>query len=516
MSVLRAENVSKSFSGVQVLHEVNLSLEAGKVVGLVGENGAGKSTLIKILSGLYRPDSGRLLLDGEPIADHWSHSAARAAGISVIHQELLLVPELSVAANIMLGDPALTPRRAGRLLGVRDDRASERRAEELLAQIGITNLDVRRPVRGLRPSDAQMVLIARSLRNRGKVLILDEPTAALAPDERTELFALIRRLLAAGTGILLVSHHLKEVEDLSDEVTVLRNGRVVETLSGDEITVPRMVHAMLDRALDDQFPEVEHQPSDEVVLQVDGLTREPVLRGVALTARRGEILGITGLLGAGKTEFARALVGLDPADGVVRVEGKDLVKRSPGGAIRDGVLLVPEERKAQAVFADLSVYRNGVVSRVAKGARALGPNVLFPGSAPLRKTFRRLVDTLGVRFATDQQPLSGLSGGNQQKLVIGRALACDPRVLILDEPTRGVDVGSKRDIYKIIAEQAAAGLAVLLISSDTREVLGLAHRILVFRDGAVAAEVLPDSVTNEELTVLLSPHASVETEARSA
>jgi ABC-type sugar transport system ATPase subunit len=516
MIVIGAEGISKSFSGVPVLENVDLSLRAGTLTGLVGENGAGKSTLIKVLTGLTRPDSGRLLVD-ERAVTHWSDKHARAAGVAVIHQELLLVPDLTVAQNIMLGEPLRRGGAVGRAVGLLDDDAIECRARELLHEIGITDIDVRAPVRGISPSHAQMVLIARSLRRDARVLILDEPTAALAPGERAELFALLTRLLSRGTAILLVSHHLQEVQDLADFVTVLRNGRVVAELTGSDITIPAMIHAMLDRSLEDQFPPVRHQPGDEVVLDAVGLTNEPALRDVSLSVRRGEIVGITGLLGAGKSELARVLVGLDDGRGEVVLGGNRYRPTGPRQGVRKGLLLVPEERKAQALFPDLSVYRNGVVSFLTTGPRRARGGPLLPQSKPVRAVFARVVQALGVRYADEAQHAGRLSGGNQQKLIIGRALACSPRVLVLDEPTRGVDVGSRRDIYRIVVEQAEAGLGVVLISSDTREVLALAHRILVLRDGVVAAEVDPRDTTNEDLTMLLSPveTAGVQTHVQS-
>ncbi len=509
MSVIRAVDISKSFSGVPVLNRVSLSLAGGTLTGLVGENGAGKSTLIKVLTGLTRADAGHILVDDQPVT-HWSHTQARAAGVSVIHQELLLVPDLTVAHNIMLGEPLGRGGMLGRAVGLRDDRANERRAQELLNEIGISDIDVAAPLRGISPSHAQMVLIARSLRSDARVLILDEPTAALAPGERVELFALLRRLLVRGTAILLVSHHLQEVQELADDVTVLRNGRVAAELTGAEITIPTMIQAMLDRSLEDQFPPVQHQPAAELVLEAVGMTNAPALLDVSLSVRRGEILGVTGLLGAGKTELARALVGLDGAHGVVIVGSGRYRPTGPREGVRNGVLLVPEERKAQAVFPDLSVYMNGVISLLSKGFRRGGLGALLPRSRRIRAAFSSVVKNLGVRYASDEQRAGRLSGGNQQKLVIARALACSPRVIVLDEPTRGVDVGSKREIYRIIVEQAAAGLGVVLISSDTREVLALAHRILVLRDGVVSAELEPSDTTNEELTILLSPAEAAE------
>lgn len=504
MSVIEAQAISKSYSGVSVLEKVNFTLNAGALTGLVGENGAGKSTLIKILTGLTRPDSGRVILDGRPVS-HWSHVEARRAGISLIPQELLLVPDLTVAQNIMLGQQMVRGGLASRAVGLRDDEGSERRAEELLYEIGVSNIDVREHVRGISTSKAQIVLIARALRQDARILILDEPTAALAAEEREKLFALLRRLLGHNTAILFVSHHLHEVEQLAENVTVLRNGRVVAELASNEITIPAMVQAMLDRSLDDQFPSVNHEPAVDTVLEAR-VANEPTLREVAFSVRRGEILGITGLLGAGKTELARALVGLDGSHGVVATDGHTYQPTGPRQGVRNGVLLVPEERNAQAIIPEMSVYRNGVISSISKGLRRMGLQAVFPHWRTMHMLFSKKVAAVGVRYATESQLAGRLSGGNQQKLVIARALACSPRVLVLDEPTRGVDVGSKRDIYRIIVEQAKAGLGVILISSDTREVWALSHRLLIFHHGVMAKELdHPRDKTHDDLLVMLSP-----------
>jgi ABC-type sugar transport system ATPase subunit len=504
VNTLRAAGLGKEYGGTTVLDGADLELRSGHLTGLVGENGAGKSTFIKILAGLIRPDRGTISVDDETFPG-WSHDQARSHGLSVIHQELLLVPDLTVAQNIMLGEPVLRGGPLGRALGLRNDAENERRAAAILQELGVDSLDVRSRVRGISPSEAQMVLIARALRREARFLILDEPTAALAAEERSDLFALLRRLLERGAGLLLVSHHLHEVEELAHEVTVLRNGRVVDQLERPQITVPRMIESMLDRALGEQFPPLEHEPEDDVVLQgqVPYTTDGKVMD---LTLRRGEILGITGLLGAGKTEFARALLGLDGVSASVAVDGRgERSMTGPRTAIRNGIALVPEERKEQALFPDLSVYGNSVVSVAATGRPRLGKGALFPSGSTLRGIQTRVVSEVGVRHASPKQQAALLSGGNQQKLVIARALAGSPRVLVLDEPTRGVDVGSRRDIYRIILEQASAGLAVILISSDVREAMSLAHRLLIFQRGRPAQSVdRPHEKSHDELAALLS------------
>jgi len=503
MTLLRIRNATKSYNGVPVLKGVDLELEAGRLTGLIGENGAGKSTLIRILTGLTPLDGGEILVDGDPVA-HWNAEAARAAGIAVIHQELQLVPELTVAQNMALGRPAPT-RGMRRALGMRDDGAAASRATELLAQVGVTGLDARSRVAELSPTQAQLVLIARALRERSRILVMDEPTAALAANERGQLFALVRRLLERGTSVLLVSHHLHEVHELAHDVVALRNGVVSAHLTGDAITIPDMVRAMLNRELDSQFPERTPSPDGEVVLDaVVGHTRLP--EQIPLQLRRGEILGVVGLLGAGKTELARALVGLDRSTGTVSVGGGAPFSPSPRAALAAGIVLVPEERKQQAVFGDLGVYENGVLSFVTDRASRAGLRRVLPHLSRIATQIRRVIDDVGVRFASFGQHAASLSGGNQQKLVLSRVLAASPAVLILDEPTRGVDVGSRRDIYEIVVAEARRGLGVIVCSSDEREVHGLAHRILVLQNGRVAHEIAdPGAVADERLSILLNP-----------
>lgn len=503
MTLLEIRNATKAYNGVPVLKGVDFELEAGRLTGLIGENGAGKSTLIRILTGLTPVDDGEILIDGTPVS-HWNAEAARSAGIAVIHQELQLVPELSVAQNMALGHRQPT-RGARRLLGVRDDTGAEAQARHLLGEVGVTTLDVRAKVADISPTQSQLVLIARSLRERSRILVMDEPTAALPANERDQLFVLVRRLVARGTAVLLVSHHLHEVEQLAHEVVALRNGVVSARLTAGEITIPAMVRAMLNRELDSQFPPIAPATSDEIVL--DAEVRHPRLPDpIAITVRSGEILGLVGLLGSGKTELARSLVGLDRSGSSVRVRDGSPFAPSPSSALAAGMVLVPEERKQQAVLGDLSVYENSVLSFVADRSSRAGWRRFMPHLSRVVTDIRRVVADVGVKFASFQQAASSLSGGNQQKMVLTRVLACSPAVLLLDEPTRGVDIGSRRDIYELIAREAAAGLGVIVASSDEREVHGLAHRILVLHDGRVAHEITdPGSVSDEQLSILLNP-----------
>ena len=475
--MLTFDRVSKRFPGVAALQEVSFTVAAGECHALLGENGAGKSTLGKIAAGIYRPDGGRLLLDGHPVQFHSPRDAA-LAGVGMVHQELVFCPNLSVAENLCLHD---LPRRGLRLL---DRRELRRRAEEMLRQIGL-ELDVGRPLNSLSIAQEQMVQIAAAVGLGARVLVFDEPTSSLGRAETERLFALIRRLQAAGTTIVYVSHRMEEIFALCQRVTVLRDGRHVATRRIEEVNRDELVRLMVGRDVHD-FVASPAAPPGEVRLRVRGLTSPGKFAAIDLDVRRGEIVGLAGLVGAGRSEIAAALLGLDPkARGEVTLDGRGLNGLSPGERIARGLALVPEDRKRQGLVQGMNVRENltlpflsrfrGWLGRVRRGEE--------------RREAEAAVRRLAIRAPGTETAVAALSGGNQQKIVLAKGTAAGASVLIVDEPTRGVDVGAKREIHELLARLAAEGAAILLISSDLPELLALSHRVAVLRQGRIAAEL---------------------------
>ncbi|MEL5957492.1 sugar ABC transporter ATP-binding protein [Streptomyces sp. CLV115] len=482
--VLALKDVSKSFGAVRALHEVSLSLCPGEIHALAGENGAGKSTLIKTLAGVHRPDGGQVLLDGRPVAFH-GPAAARDAGIAVIYQEPTLFPDLSIAENIFMGRQ---PRRG---LGRIDRRALRGATAELMRRLGV-DLAPERPARGLSIADQQIVEIAKALSFDARVLIMDEPTAALTGAETARLFSVVRTLRDEGAAVLFISHRLDEIFELCERVTTLRDGRLIscEPLAG--LTEDDLVRRMVGRELAGLYPK-QRATVGEVALSVGRLTREGVFRDVSFEVRRGEIVALAGLVGAGRTEVAQAVFGVDRADaGEVRVDGTALRPGSPTAAMAAGLALVPEDRRQRGLVMAMSIERNigltglGAVRRRGLVRRALEHDRAADWAVRLRLKYDRLADSVGV-----------LSGGNQQKVVLAKWLATEPAVLIVDEPTRGIDVGTKAEVHRLLSAAAADGLAVLMISSDLPEVIGMADRVLVMREGRLVAE-LPRRAATEE------------------
>ena len=488
--LLRAEGLCKRFPGVAALDGVDFAVTSGEVHVLLGENGAGKSTLIKTLCGVHRPDAGRILLDGRPVRLHDAHDAQRR-GIAAIHQELNLVPRLTVAENVLLG-------RQPRRLGLVDRPRMRREAAEVLARVGVT-ASPDTPVAELGIAQRQLVEIAKALSLRARVLIMDEPTAVLTAAEAERLFTLVRTLRADGVGVVFITHHLEEIPALGDRVTVLRDGRSVGTVPAD--TPPaELVRLMVGRSIDQQYPRrpTPPRPDAEVLLRVSCLSRAGDFTGVDLTVRAGEVVGLAGLVGAGRTEVARAVFGVDRYDtGTVEVCGR----RLPGGDVRAamaaGLGLVPEDRKGQGLLPDASVQDNlGLVTLRAATRAGLVDR------AAQRRAAARMARDLALRMTGLDQPVRTLSGGNQQKVVIGRWLLADSRVLILDEPTRGVDVGAKVEIYRLVNRLTEAGRGVLLISSDLPEVLGISDRIVVMAQGRVTGELPARQATQDAVMAL--------------
>jgi ribose transport system ATP-binding protein len=501
--VLEAAEVSKRFPGVLALDRVSLSLRPGEVHALVGENGAGKSTLIKVLTGVYRPDAGHVRLGGEPVAFGTPLEAQRS-GISTIYQEVNLIPLMSVARNLLLGHE---PRNR---LGAIDLPRLHAEAERTLAGIGLRT-DVRRPLRSLGVGAQQMVALARAVSRDARVVIMDEPTSSLEPREVATLFGVIGDLRDRGISTLYVSHRLEELYRVCDRVTVLRDGKVAHTGPLAALERLRLISLMLGRDLAEVRSEGLTRFSGEhegkaggadaaPVVEARGLSRRHVLRDVSIAVRPGEVVGLGGLLGAGRTETAKAIVGAMPVDaGEVIVAGFPLRRRSTAVAIRAGVSMLPEDRKAEGIVPALSVRENIALAALPRLARA---GVV--SDARIDRVVETFMRRLRIKAASPRQKVSELSGGNQQKVLLARWLAMNPKALLLDEPTRGIDVGAKAEVQALIEELAGEGLGVLLISSDLEELVEGSDRILVLRDGAVVAELDGAEVTEERIMAAIA------------
>jgi len=484
--VLQLTDISKRFGAVQALTDVDLALFASEVHALVGENGAGKSTVVKILAGIHRPDVGHMKLYGRELVLS-GPAAARHLGIAVIHQHPNLFPDLTVAENVFAGR---LPR--NRVRGV-DWGALSRMAARLFANLGVKQ-SVGVPVRGLSVADQQLVEVAKALSLDARVLVMDEPTASLSSREVDRLFTIIRQLRARGVAILFVDHRMEEVFEIADRVSVLRDGRHVITAPISELTPATAIRHMVGRRLETLFPK-EKTSIGEIALEVRGLTRSGLFTDASFQVRRGEILGLAGLVGAGRTEIARVLFGIDKADaGEILVAGKHVRINSPQDAMRRGIVYVPEDRHEQGLVLDFSIAANVSLPIVQRLSR-----FLVVDHEHERRLAADYSKQLQVRSTGVDQAASGLSGGNQQKVVIAKWLATEPTVLLLDEPTQGVDIGAKAEVHRIISQLAAQGMAIILISSELLEVLGMADRILVLHEGRVAAEFDRDDASQERI-----------------
>ena len=474
--IVELRDAAKSYGAVRALRDGNLMLRSGEVRGLIGENGAGKSTLVKVLGGVVRRDAGEMLAGGEVVDFHSPHDA-RDAGIAVIYQEPTLFPDLSIAENVVMG---YHPRRALKRI---DRRAMHRQVQGLLDRLGV-QLQSDRPVRGLSIADQQIVEIAKALSFEARVLIMDEPTAALSGPEVERLFAVVRTLREHGAAVLFISHRLDEIQAICDTVTVMRDGAVVHDAPIGEMTPDDMVRRMVGRELGALFPKQE-AAIGAPVLSVHRLTREGVFFDVSFDVRAGEIVALAGLVGAGRSEVARAIFGIDRADaGHVEMSGRRLPNGRPMATMDAGIAFVPEDRRMQGLVMDLSIARNATLTRM----RALTRLGLIRAGAENRLA-RQWADRLQLRFHRLEDPVGFLSGGNQQKVVLAKWLATEPKLLILDEPTRGIDVGTKSEVHRLMSELAGRGLAVLMISSELPEVLGMADRVLVMHEGRLTREL---------------------------
>ena len=469
------------------MDNVQLAVRKGEVHALMGENGAGKSTFMKILIGLLAPDTGEILFEGHPLKDSTVNDILKR-GISMIHQEMLLVPELTVAQNIFLGRET-----TGSLFGWLSDRLLNRQAGELLTRMGMA-IRPDTPLKFLSMAERQMVEIAKAISNEAKIIIMDEPTSALSEQEVATLFGIIRELTAKGVAIIYISHKMEEVFAIADTITVLRDGRYIATKPAADFTISTLITMMVGREIDSLFPKSAYQTGQEVV-SVKNLGRRGTFSNISFAVHEGEVLGIAGLMGAGRTEIARAIFGLDhPDSGEIYIRGKRVSIASPQDAIRHGIGYVSEDRKEWGFIPGLSVTQNMTLASLSNYSKRF-----FIQRKSEVRTASAMMTKLNIKATSPNQPVIYLSGGNQQKVVIGKVLLSKPIVIILDEPTRGVDVGAKAEIYRLIRQLAKTGVAILLISSELPEILGMSDRVLVLANGKQTAVLSKHEATPETI-----------------
>jgi rhamnose transport system ATP-binding protein len=487
--LIELHSITKQFGGAQALRGVQLALYPHEVHALVGENGAGKSTLVKILGGVHIPDAGEMLVDGEPVTLH-SPNQAQRLGISVIHQHPTLFPDLDVAENVFMGRHPL-----GRFGGV-DWKHMYAEVDTLLATLGV-QFTARTPVRSLSVADQQLVEIAKALNVQARVLVMDEPTASLSPREVNELFTIVRRLREQGVAILFVSHRLEEIFELADRITILRDGAFVTSAPVKEMTPEATIRAMVGREMQTLFPK-QATTIGASVLSVKHLSRAGAFRDVSFEVHEGEILGFAGLVGAGRTEVAQVLFGIDrPDSGEIRLRGAVVQIDSPATAMQLGIAYVPEDRLSQGLILEFPIRSNITSPIWHKISRWFGLLDFAREQSLAQDFFQRL----GIRAQGIDQQTRSLSGGNQQKVVLAKWLTTRPKVLILDEPTRGVDIGAKAEVHRIVSDLAAEGIAIILISSELPEVLAMADRILVMHEGRITAEFDHAAATQENVMI---------------
>ena len=484
--LLKMEGISKSFSGVSVLDKVQLSLQEGEVLALMGENGAGKSTLMKILSGIHSKDEGTIKLQGtEQVVS--SPKAAQNLGIAIIHQELNMIPYLSVMENLFLGREI----KYGRT-GIVNWSKMRDEARKSLNQLGL-ELSPDTLAGELSVGQQQMVEIAKALSMQAKILVLDEPTAALTKREIEKLFQVIENLKAQKVGMIYISHRMGEIFQISDRITVLRDGRYIGTRETRETSMDEIVQMMVGREIKELFPKVETSLGEER-LRVEGLSQPGKLENIGFSLRAGEILGIAGLMGAGRTELVKAIFGAESYSGKIYVDNQAVNIKKPMDAIRAGIALVTEDRKGEGLVLELSVRENLALPNLRTLSRSG-----FMSHCMEQEFVDKSIQKLHVKVHHPNQRVGSLSGGNQQKVVIGKWLAARPKVLILDEPTRGVDIGAKREIYDLMNHLVQEGVAILMISSELSEVLGLSDRVLVMHEGRITGEFLRENATQENI-----------------
>jgi len=484
--ILRTEDIGMAFGGVYVLKGIDFEIRPGEIHGLIGENGAGKSTLLKIIAGIHQPKEGQILLRDEAVQVP-NPQAAISLGIALIHQEPLIFPDLDVAENIYIGRQ---PTRKG--LGQVDWRSMYKHSVEILESLGV-ELDPHTKVRGLSIADQQMVEMAGALSQDAQILLMDEPTAALTPSEVEDLFAIIRRLREQGTAIVFISHRLEEVFELCDRITVLRDGEYIGERRPEETSTDEIIQMMVGRPLSALYEKGEHEVGGTPLLQVEGLSRIRKFDGISLSVHAGEIVGLAGLVGAGRTDVARALFGdLGIDRGTIKIDGKPVKITKPREAMAYGMIYVPEDRQHSGLLMQMDVVKNmtlAVIERISSRGW-LRENVE-------RETSEEYVTKLRISLRDLAQPVRELSGGNQQKVVLSKWLMTEPRILLLDEPTRGIDIGAKSEVHRLIGDLAAQGMAILLISSELPEILAMCDRVIVMREGEITGHFSKDDMTAE-------------------
>ncbi|MCF2501132.1 sugar ABC transporter ATP-binding protein [Dyadobacter chenhuakuii] len=489
-SILKVSNLSKAFSGVKALDNIHFELKRGEVHALMGENGAGKSTFMKILIGLLAPDSGEIVFEEQNLKNS-KVSATLKKGISMIHQEILIIPELTVAQNIFLGREKEILARKGWTSGWLNDTSIDRKAATLLDEMGV-NINPKSKIKHLSVAQMQMVEIAKAISNNAKVIIMDEPTSAISDKEVDTLFKIIKDLKAKGVAIIYISHKMDEIFQISDTITVLRDGKYIATKNASELDKQSLISMMVGREIEHMFPESNNIKGD-LALSVKGLSKKDQFTDINFEVHAGEILGFAGLMGAGRTEIARVIFGLDKQDGgEVIIKNKLVVNKTPRQAIENGIGYVSEDRKGLGFIPGMSVKDNTTLASMNRHR-----NGIFINTNSEKASTEQMIADLRIKTADMNQKVTYLSGGNQQKVVIGKVLLASPEIIILDEPTRGVDVGAKFEIYKLIRNLADKGIAIIMISSELPEILGMSDRILVLSKGKQTAILSREEATQE-------------------
>ena len=495
--LLQMEHISKSFPGAQALAEVDFELYPGEVLGFVGENGAGKSTLIKILSGIYLKDQGTIRLNGQEVSPHTPHEA-QSLGISTIHQELALVPYLTVAENIFLN------REPCRALGLVDFRRMNREAEALLHDLG-ADISGHKLIRNLNVAAQQMVEIAKAVSHQASLILMDEPTSALSSKEVDALFALIRRLKEKGVAVVFVSHRLDEIRQIVDRIIIMRDGRRVGTLSTAEATEQNIIRLMVGRDVG-LFPKEVAKIGDPV-LEVRQLAGQNGVQNVSLTVRRGEIVGLAGLIGAGRTEVVRLICGVDSlTQGEILIEGQPVTIKSPADAVKYGIGWVPEDRKLHGLILGMTVQENITMAILQRISNLFGA----VRQKEAKQVSAHYVKTLSIATPSLNQTVRNLSGGNQQKVVLAKWLSTHPKLLLMDEPTRGIDIGAKAEVHALMSHLAQQGMGILMISSEMPEIIGMSDRVIVMCQGRITGEFERGQISQEEIMTCATQFLTVE------